>query len=120
MELIINKESASPIYKQISNQIKYRIITEELMENDVLPTIRALSKSLNVSHVTVHKAYEDLQHEGYIYTTIGYGTVVSGKGAEFRKRIIKKKLAEVVKLALIENTSLEELIRCLEALYNKS
>ena len=74
MEIIISNNANKPIYEQITFQIKAMIMSEELKAGDNLPSMRALAKSLHVSVITVQKAYEDLQRDGFIETTIGRGT----------------------------------------------
>ena len=71
MEIIISNNANKPIYEQITSQIKAMIMSEELTAGDSLPSMRALAKSLHVSVITVQKAYEDLQRDGFIETTIG-------------------------------------------------
>ena len=52
-----------PIYEQIIDQIKTMIRKEELKQNDQLPSVRALSKELKISALTVKKAYDELERE---------------------------------------------------------
>ena len=60
MKIIINNSSMQPIYEQLVEQIKAQIINGQLHENDVLPSVRALSKELKISALTVKKAYDHL------------------------------------------------------------
>ena len=55
MKIIINNSSMQPIYEQLVEQIKAQIINGQLHENDVLPSVRALSKELKISALTVKK-----------------------------------------------------------------
>ena len=64
MKIIINNSSMQPIYEQLVEQIKAQIINGQLHENDVLPSVRALSKELKISALTVKKAYDHLETEG--------------------------------------------------------
>ena len=73
MKIIINNSSMQPIYEQLVEQIKAQIINGQLHENDVLPSVRALSKELKISALTVKKAYDHLQ---------GKGTYVKGANQE--------------------------------------
>ena len=65
-----------PIYEQIADQIKKQIIQGTLEENTVLPSVRVLSKELKVSALTVKKAYDALEQEGFTTTIHGKGTYV--------------------------------------------
>lgn len=65
-----------PVYRQIVSQIKDKIVHGELTEETVLPSIRILSKDINVSALTVKKAYDQLNKEGFILTVHGKGSYV--------------------------------------------
>lgn len=77
MEILISYQSKRPIYEQIVIQIKKKILEGELKVGTNIPAMRTLAKSLNVSVVTVQKAYEILRHEGFINTIVGKGTFVN-------------------------------------------
>ena len=66
MEIIISNSSGVPIYEQIKEQIKAKIISNELKANELLPSIRSLAKDLRCSVITTKNAYEELVHEGYV------------------------------------------------------
>ena len=74
MEIIISNNANKPIYEQITSQIKAMIMSGELKAGDAIPSMRALAKSIQVSVITVQKAYEDLQRDGFIETTVGRGS----------------------------------------------
>ena len=71
MKLIINSSSMIPIYEQIVEQIKGMILNGTLQENDILPSVRSLSKDLKISALTVKKAYDSLEQEGLTVTIHG-------------------------------------------------
>ena len=66
MEIIISNNANKPIYEQITTQIKAMIMSGELQAGDAIPSMRSLAKSIHVSVITVQKAYEDLQRDGFI------------------------------------------------------
>ena len=72
MHIIINSSSMVPIYEQIVEQIKGMILNGTLQENDILPSVRSLSKDLKISALTVKKAYDNLEEEGYTVTARGH------------------------------------------------
>ena len=74
--IIINTTSMTPIYEQIMDQIKTMIINGNLKENDILPSVRTLSRQLKISALTVKKAYDNLEIEGFTVTVHGKGTYV--------------------------------------------
>ena len=65
MRIIINNSSMVPIYEQIMEQVKSMIAGKELKENDILPSVRSLAKELKISALTVKKAYDLLEEEGF-------------------------------------------------------
>ena len=83
MEIIISNNANKPIYEQITSQIKAMIMSGELAAGDAIPSMRALAKAIHVSVITVQKAYEDLQRDGFIETTVGRGSFVSAQNKEF-------------------------------------
>ena len=84
MKLIINNSSMQPIYEQICTQIKNKILSGELKQEEMLPSVRTFAKELRVSALTVKKAYDALEQEGFIVTVHGKGSFVSGVNQELR------------------------------------
>ena len=77
MNLIINNSSMQPIYEQIINQIKELILNGSLQNGSMLPSVRSLAKELKISALTVKKAYDHLEEEGFIVTVHGKGSFVA-------------------------------------------
>ena len=77
MNIIINNSSMTPIYEQIVSQMKEKIMTGQLKPDTMLPSVRTLSKDLRISALTVKKAYDAMEQEGYIVTVHGKGSFVA-------------------------------------------
>ncbi len=92
MKIIINSSLMVPIYEQIVDQIKTLIRNGELKENDILPSVRTLSKELKISSLTVKKAYDNLESEGFTVTVHGKGTYVAATNTE---RLLEEQKKEV-------------------------
>ena len=92
MKIIINTSLMVPIYEQIVDQIKMLIRNGELKENDNLPSVRTLSKELKISALTVKKAYDNLESEGFTVTVHGKGTYVAATNTELLLEVQKKEL----------------------------
>ncbi len=92
MRIIINNSSMVPIYEQIGEQVKAMIRSGELKENDNLPSVRSLSKDLKISALTVKKAYDSLEEEGFTATVHGKGTYVTAVNKELLQEEQKKEL----------------------------
>lgn len=81
-----------PIYEQIVDQVKTLIRNGGLKENDILPSVRSLSKELKISALTVKKAYDSLEDEGFAVTVHGKGTYVASVNTELLLEEQKKEL----------------------------
>ena len=92
MKIIINTSLMVPIYEQIVDQIKKLIRKGELKANDSLHSVRALSRELKISALTVKKAYDNLESEGFTVTVHGKGTYVAAVNAELLLEEQKKEL----------------------------
>ena len=101
MQFIINHSSMEPIYEQIMGQIRSGIAKGTMKEGDALPSVRALAKDLKVSALTVKKAYDGLEQEGFIMTVHGKGSFVTCSGQDIyleeRRREVEEELAAAVR-----------------------
>lgn len=100
MHIIINSSLMVPIYEQIMEQIKTQIRDGSLRENDSLPSVRALSKELKISALTVKKAYDHLESEGFTVTVHGKGTYVVAANPELLLEEQKKEVEADLELAI--------------------
>ena len=102
MKIIINSSLMVPIYEQITDQIKALIRCGELKENDSLPSVRSLSKELKISALTVKKAYDSLEAEGYTATIHGKGTYVTANNTELLLEEQKKEVETDLEKAVLK------------------
>lgn len=102
MKIIINTSSMVPIYEQIIDQIKTLIRNGDLKENDQLPSVRTLSKELRISALTVKKAYDILENEGFTITIHGKGTYVTAPNTELLLEEQKKELEADLEKAILK------------------
>lgn len=100
MKIIINNSLMVPIYEQIVEQIKKFIRQGELEENDNLPSVRSLSRELKISALTVKKAYDTLEEEGFTVTVHGKGTYVAATNKELLLEEQKKEVEADLELAI--------------------
>ena len=100
MKIIINHSSMVPIYEQIVDQIKTLIRDGKLKENDNLPSVRSLAKELKISALTVKKAYDNLEAEGFTVTVHGKGTYVAAANAELLLEEQKKEVEADLEMAI--------------------
>ena len=102
MKIIINTSSMVPIYEQIIDQIKTMIRKQELKQNDQLPSVRALSKELKISALTVKKADDELAREGFTVTIHGKGSYVTAANTELMMEEQKKEVEQDLEQAILK------------------
>ena len=98
----ISQTDARPMYLQIMEQIRARIAAGEWPSGKELPSIRALAAALNVSVITIKRAYLDLENEGVIVTRHGKGSFVAdvnGLAGELQEARLDEHLAEAADIA---------------------
>lgn len=123
MKIIISNSSPDPIYGQVSKQIKSQIVSGDLAEGVGLPSIRKLAKDLHISVITVKRAYEELEKEGFIDTVGGKGCFVAMQSDELLKekkmQTIEEKLNDAVNDAKKLGIKLSEMKTMITILYNE-
>lgn len=123
MEIIISNNTSKPIYEQITSQFKQMIMSGELKAGKSIPSMRSLAKSLHVSVISVQRAYEDLQKDGFIETTVGRGSFVSSFNKNFvqeeKQREIEGYLQKAVDLGKENGIKLSKLIDLLKIFYEE-
>ena len=123
MEIVISSNTSKPIYEQITSQMKAMIMSGELQTGDPIPSMRSLAKSIHVSVITVQKAYEDLQRDGFIETTVGRGSFVSAQNKDFyqeeQQRQAEEHLQIAAEIGRISGISLPKLVELLSLFYNE-
>lgn len=114
MNIKIDNSNKVPIFKQIKEQIKDNIINNNIDENTSLPSIRSLANDMDISIMTVKKAYDELLDEEFIVTIPGKGSYVNKKAIKkIRKEKIKKiedLLGDAIDIAKSLNITKEELL----------
>ncbi|WP_058300278.1 GntR family transcriptional regulator [Gorillibacterium timonense] len=120
MYIILSNSDPLPLYEQIKKQITEQIVNGKLLPEDPLPSIRALAKELEISVITVKKAYDDLEAEGFIVTRQGKGSVVAQAGAAFVREAKLKAMQDRLEEAIAKGRELsmsdEDILRTLELL----
>ena len=105
MQIIINNSSMQPIYEQIVNQIRTEIMQGNLKEEQTLPSVRSLAKELRVSALTVKKAYDTLEEQGFIVTVHGKGSFVSCANQELMLEEKRKEVEYDIEMAIRKGRS---------------
>ncbi len=121
MRMIISNSSPIPIYEQIKNSIIEQIMNDELKENEAIPSIRNLASDIKISVMTIKKAYDELEREGYIISRQGKGTFVAPKNMEFAKENAQKDIedyiSKIVDISIKFDIKKEEIIDIFNLFY---
>lgn len=124
MKIIISNTSSIPIYEQIKNAIISEIMNEELKEDEPLPSIRTLASDIRISVMTIKKAYDELESDGYIITRQGKGSFVAPKNIELAKeqakKDIEKHITEIITISNKYNINMEEIIEIFKYLMEEN
>lgn len=123
MEIIISSNSNKPIYEQITSQIKAMVMSGELQNGEPIPSMRALARDLHISVITVQKAYEDLQRDGFIETAVGKGSYISANSREFyqeeQQRMAEDHLQAAAEIGRKCGIALPKLVELLSMFYEE-
>lgn len=107
MKINIDKNLKVPIYLQISNQLKNKIVHSEFIDNTTLPSERSLAKILGVHRNTVVRAYNELKAEGFIESKQGVGYTVSLPKESYEHEMKKNKRVNWINIIKEEYFDLE-------------
>ena len=123
MDIIIRNTGETPIYDQITRQVKTLILAGTLAEGEVLPSMRALAKDLRISVITTKRAYEELEREGFITTVPGKGCFVAPRNLELVRenalRQVEEHLQRAVEAAKLGEMIAAEVRETLDILYGE-
>ena len=123
LAIVISSASDKPIYQQLFDQLSSQIIQGQLKEGYCLPPIRTVAKELQISVITVKKAWEELEHAGFIHSMVGRGCFVApmndvermGKRNEMALQKLEKDVEYYQSLWIDE----KEIIELIRAFYKK-
>ena len=108
----ISQTDARPMYLQIMEQIRARIAAGDWPPGKELPSIRALAAGLNVSVITIKRAYLDLETEGVIVTRHGKGSFVAdvhGLAGELKEAQLAEHLEQAAEIGRLLGLTEDEL-----------
>ena len=123
MDIIIRNTGETPIYDQITRQVKTLILTGVLGEGEALPSMRALARDLRISVITTKRAYEELEREGFITTVPGKGCFVAPRNLELVRenalRQVEEHLQRAVDAAKMGGIARDAVRQTLDILYEE-
>lgn len=122
IDILISNSSPLPIYEQIETQMKQQIISGQLPAGQLLPSMRALAKNLQISIITTKRAYEELERDGFIQTVQGKGSFVAPQSAQFLQEVvlsqIEQHLYAAIETAQKNKITREQMFEILGKLYD--
>ncbi len=123
MDIVISGASDKPIYQQMIDQISSQIIRGELAGGEMLPPIRTVAKELRISIITVKKAWEELERQGFIHSMVGRGCFVADLSKDVlidkRSEIISKKMRKDIEYYKKLGLSEKDIIESIRKLYEE-
>jgi GntR family transcriptional regulator len=123
MNLSISLTSGQPIYGQIKEQIKNQILSGQLQDGEMLPSIRNLAQILKISVITTKRAYDELEQEGLVTSVSGKGTFVSSTNKQSILEIQYRELEEQIKAIVTKSRTLglkqEEILNLFTLFYRE-
>ena len=121
MKMLISNTSSVPIYEQIKKNIIDQIMSDELKEDEMIPSIRNLASDIKISVMTIKKAYDELESEGYIKSIQGKGTFVAPKNSllakEKAQKDIEDYISKIVDLSIKHDINKEDIIDIFNIFY---
>lgn len=124
LNIIISNNSEIPIYQQLKNQIKEAILTGEVKDGELLPSIRNLANETRVSVLTTRRAYDELEEEGFIKTVHGKGSFAMSNNLdmlkEARLKQVEEKLMEAYNIGKAVGVTKEDMQAMMDILFEEN
>ena len=116
--IVISQSDSHPIYLQIMEQIRQKVAVGEWKPGESIPSIRALAIELQVSVITVKRAYLELEREGIIVTQHGKGSTVARDpdlGPRLCEQEFQEHLRRTARIGMLLGLSEDEIAERLRA-----
>jgi GntR family transcriptional regulator len=116
--IVISQSDGRPMYLQIMEQIRQRVVLGEWKPGEQIPSIRAMAIALQISVITVKRAYLELEREGVIVTQHGKGSVVASdpdSGSRLYDEELEEHLRQVVRIGTLLGLTEKEIVERLRS-----
>jgi GntR family transcriptional regulator len=117
--IVISQSDGRPMYLQIMEQIRRKVAVGEWAPGELIPSIRTMAVELQVSVITVKRAYLELEREGIIITQHGKGSTVARDpdlGPRLYGQEFEEHLRQVVRIGTLLGLSEDEMAKRLKAM----
>jgi GntR family transcriptional regulator len=111
--IVISQTDSRPMYLQIMEQIRQRVVLGDWKPGEQIPSIRAMAIALQISVITVKRAYLELEREGVIVTQHGKGSVVASdpdSGSRLYDEELEEHLRQVVRIGTLLGLTEKEIV----------
>ena len=114
--IAINYRDTRPIYEQLKDAIRTRIVQNIIEPDEKLPSVREMATSLSINPNTIQRAYKDLETEGYVYSVVGKGTFASPADATKSPRLTEllQQITPIIKELLYLGMSADEILQFIQ------
>lgn len=114
--IAINYRDTRPIYEQLKDAIRTRIVQNIIEPDEKLPSVREMATSLSINPNTIQRAYKDLETEGYVYSVVGKGTFASPADATKNPRLTEllQQITPIIKELLYWGMSADEILQFIQ------
>jgi DNA-binding transcriptional regulator YhcF (GntR family) len=123
MRILLSNTDKTPIYEQLEQQLRNAILEGKLEADEPLPSIRKFARDLSISIITVKRAYDDLEREGYIHTIGGKGSFVAGQSLERLRekqvQLVENDLETIIKNVKILDISKKDFNSIIDMLWDE-
>jgi len=123
MRILLSNTDKTPIYEQLKQQLRNAILEGNLEADEPLPSIRKFARDLSISIITVKRAYDDLEREGYIHTIGGKGSFVAGQSLERLRekqvQLVEDDLETIIKNVKILDISKKDFKSIIDTLWDE-
>lgn len=122
----VNYRDVRPIYEQIIDSVQKLVITDAVLPDEKLPSVRELASKLAINPNTISRAYRELERQGYVYSVCGKGTFVADNRAlktEHVRELLQnfdETAAELMDLSVEKGTLQKRLDRIGKGVWNDS
>jgi GntR family transcriptional regulator len=112
MLLNVRPDSPVPIYEQIVSQVVFAVAAGDLIEGDLVPSVRDLAQQLIVNPNTVLRAFQELERLGILESKRGLGMALTARAREVcsdrRREIVRLRVREALREAASAGLSTDE------------
>lgn len=121
MTIQLDRDSKVPVYLQIAQDLRHKIMTSKMHAHEKLPSVRALARDLGINPNTVQKSYASLKSDDLIYSVPGVGDFVAenmSKLKELKREQIVHAFVQTTKEARDSGMWIDEIFNIIDEAYS--